>query len=56
MSVICHFKDGTTFTSSAVAAIPYPGNNEFIQLVDGSTPPVVHALVPVENLDVAEIA
>ncbi len=52
MSLVMHFKDGTTAASTAVAAIAYPLE---YQLVDGSTPPVVHGYVPVASLDWIEV-
>ena len=56
MSVILHFKDGTTYTNTlATQVIPYPGNNAFLQLADSSNPPIVRAVAPVCNLEVAEI-
>ena len=55
MAVILHFKDGTSATVSlATNAVPYPGDDNFIQCVDGQ--PIVRAVVPVVNLDWAEIS
>jgi|HubBroStandDraft_5_1064220.scaffolds.fasta_scaffold250489_2 hypothetical protein len=56
MSVILHFKDGTTYTNTQAAnVVPYPGDNSFIQLVDANTPPIVRVMASVCNLEVAEI-
>lgn len=57
MSVICHMKDGNNITlTAAVSVAPWPNDDAFVQIIGRSSDPAaIAALVPVDNLDVAEV-
>jgi hypothetical protein len=57
MSIRLHFKDGSVVDLGplgGVVAQPYPGDNNFVEVLNASTPPAMIALASNENLEWAE--
>lgn len=57
MSIRLHFKDGSIADLGplgGVIAQPYPGDDNFVQVLNASAPPAQIALAPVVNLEWAE--
>ena len=57
MSIRLHFKDGSVVDLGplgGVVAQPYPGGNNFVEVLNASTPPAMIALASNENLAWAE--